>query len=99
MKFQDILPEIIKGRGFQRKNWEKFVRMGDTDFNSVRIHLSKETLNSDDWELEPISKLISLEDLRKVWDEDVAPSYNQLFSLSGQGSHAFKLLAEKLGLK
>lgn len=89
MTFQQILPEIEKGRGFKRKHWQSY---SSKTINCKPLTLSE--ILSDDWELEIQPITISLEDLKRAWKSSDSDSFKKSFPV---GDYTFNKFAIDLG--
>ncbi len=92
MKLEEILPEIRKGRRFKRKHFTHWEAEG---VPSCDEEISLWSILSEDWELEPIKKLISREDLEMAWDKTVFPTN---YALDSKKSMYFENFCKELGL-
>lgn len=92
MKLEEILGEIRKGRRFRMKRWEdqSYIEIGA--YNAFTFTVKD--LLADDFELEPIKREISRDDLAKAWYK----ASGQIGATESQFNRLFKLLCQELSL-
>jgi hypothetical protein len=90
MKFEEILPEIRKGKKFRYAGGAFF------DLQSFGRNYPADMLIGEQWELEPITKEISLKDLEEAWNQVVVPSGRGIQNYAASSS-SFKLFSQILG--
>ncbi len=95
MKLEEILPEIRRGRRFSYVQEYSPICTKSRFFDATDLNLNIPLfwLSGDGWELEPIKKEISRDDLAEAWDR--ALIYNRGFVNS---TPTLSTLCKELGL-
>lgn len=85
MKLEEVLPFYRQGRRIKRKRWGAFYKKDNGHIPGFPFDIL-----SDDWEVEPITKEITLEQLKAAWT--VA-----FFTVKPESSFIFEQIASHLG--